>query len=273
MDPDALRDRIQRDRDAGWVPFLAVGSAGTVNTGALDPLDAIAQACGAPGGPLWFHVDGAYGAFGVLDPLIADRYSGMHRADSLALDPHKWLQVPAGTGALLVADRAALRAAYSLVPPYLRDESGDTLGWYSEYGIEQTRAFRALPLWAAIAARGRAGVAADVAACTRTARRLAELVEHTPDLQTAAPVQVSIAAFRYVPPGAHPDQVDHVNAALPAAVQARGAAFVTGTVFDGRPILRACVINPATSERELRLLLDEVRAAGAQLINQAPTRE
>jgi glutamate/tyrosine decarboxylase-like PLP-dependent enzyme len=159
MDPGALRELIARDRDAGLAPFLVVGSAGTVNTGAIDPLEAVADACGAPGGALWFHVDGAYGAFGVLDPLIAARYAGMERADSLALDPHKWLQTPMGVGALLVADRGLLRSAYSLVPPYLRDESGDALGWYSEYGIEQTRPFRALPGGA-----GRGGVHARGAA-------------------------------------------------------------------------------------------------------------
>ena len=265
LDPQALRALIAADRDAGHLPFLVVGSAGTVNTGAIDPLDQIAGECGAPGGPIWFHVDGAYGAFGVLDPLLSARYAGMGRADSLALDPHKWLQVPAGVGALLVADRALLRAAFSLVPPYLRDEGGDALGWYSEYGIEQTRPFRALPVWASIAARGRAGLVRDIAACTSAARRLAELVGQTADLEVVAPVEVSIAAFRYAPAGAAPEVVDRVNAALPGVIQARGAAFVTGSVYQGRPILRACVINPRTGEREVRLLVDEARAAAAAL--------
>lgn len=266
LDPEALRALIAADREAGYVPFLAVGSAGTVNTGAIDPFEQIAQACGAPHGPVWFHVDGAYGAFGVLDPLLSARYAGMQLADSLALDPHKWLQVPVGVGALLVADRAQLRAAFSLVPPYLRDESGDALGWYSEYGIEQTRPFRALPVWASIAARGRAGLMRDIVACTGAARRLAQLVEQAPDLEPAAPVEVSIAAFRYAPRGVSARLVDRVNAALPAAIQARGATFVTGSVYQGRPILRACVINPRTGEREVRLLVDEARAAGAALL-------
>lgn len=266
LDPQALEVLIARDRADGFLPFLAVGSAGTVNTGAIDPLERIAQACGAPGGRVWFHVDGALGAFGVLDPLLADQYAGMAQADSLALDPHKWLQVPVGVGALLVADRAQLRSSFSLVPPYLRDESGDALGWYSEYGIEQTRPFRALPVWASIAARGRTGVARDVAACTGAARRLAQLVDQAPDLEVAAPVATSIAAFRYAPPGASPEMVDRVNAALPAAIQARGAAFVTGSVYQGRPILRACIINPLTGEAQLRLLVDEARAAGAALL-------
>jgi glutamate/tyrosine decarboxylase-like PLP-dependent enzyme len=264
MDTGALRAVVAEDRAAGGVPFLAVASAGTVNTGAIDPLDEAADVCAAAG--LWLHVDGAYGAFGILDPRLAGLYRGMERADSLAVDPHKWLQVPAGVGALLVRDREALRAAYSLVPPYLRDEGGDGLGWYSEYGIEQTRAPRSLPVWAALAARGRAGVAADVAACTASARRLAALVADAPDLEPAAPAGVSMVAYRYAPPGAPAGAVDRVNAALPAAIQARGRAFVTGSVYGGRPILRACVINPRTGEQHLRALVEETRAAGAALM-------
>jgi glutamate/tyrosine decarboxylase-like PLP-dependent enzyme len=264
MDPAALRALIAEDRAAGRTPFFAVATAGTVNTGALDPLDQIADACADEN--LWLHVDGAYGAFGVLDAALAPNYRGMARADSLALDPHKWLQVPAGVGALLVREPAALRAAHSLVPPYLRDGGADPLGWYSEYGIEQTRAPRALPLWATLAARGRTAIAADVNACTATARRLADLIAEDPHLEAAAPVEVSIAAYRYNPPGTDPAAVDRVNAALPAAIQARGRAFVTGSVYGGRPILRACVINPATGEQHLRALLEETRAAGAHLL-------
>jgi len=274
MDVEALRELIARDRAAGRVPFLVVASAGTVNTGAIDPLEQIADVCGSPGGEggVWLHIDGAYGAFGAVDARVSARYAGMARADSLALDPHKWLQVPIGVGALLVADRALLRSAFSLVPPYLRDESGDALGWLSEYGIEQTRQFRALPVWASIAARGRAGVAADVAACNETAQVLARIVEETPDLELAAPVELSIVAFRYAPAGVAPEQVDEVNAALPAAIQERGMAFVTGTVYQGRPVLRACVLNPETREEHVRLLVAEARAAGAELLAGATTR-
>lgn len=268
MDVAALRALIARDREAGRVPFLVVASAGTVNTGAIDPLEQVARVCGAPGGEdgVWLHVDGAYGAFGVLDARVADQFEGLPRADSLALDPHKWLQVPIGVGALLVADREQLRSAFSLVPAYLRDESGDALGWLSEYGIEQTRQFRALPVWASIAARGRAGVARDVAACNEAARELARAVREQEQLELAAPVPLSIVAFRYAPAGVERARVDRVNAALPAAIQRRGAAFVTGSVYQGRPILRACVLNPATRPEHVRLLVREVCAAGAQLL-------
>jgi glutamate/tyrosine decarboxylase-like PLP-dependent enzyme len=263
LDPRALAAAVAADRAAGALPFLAVGSAGTVTTGALDPLAALAEVCANAG--LWFHVDGAYGAFGVLDPEISWRYAGMERADSLALDPHKWLQVPAGVGCVLVRDRPGLREAFSFVPPYLRDDSGDPLGWYSEYGIEQTRPFRALPVWASIAARGRAGVAADITACTDAARRLAHLVEKDPDFELAAEAEVSIVAFRYRPEGLGPAEADRITAALPTAIQLRGRAFVTGSHYAGRPVLRACLINPEVGGAELELLLAEARAAAAGL--------
>jgi glutamate/tyrosine decarboxylase-like PLP-dependent enzyme len=263
LDAAALREAIAADRAAGALPFLAVGSAGTVTTGAIDPLREIADACAES--EIWFHVDGAYGAFGVLDPVIADRYAGMELADSVALDPHKWLQVPAGVGCVLVRDRAQLRETYSLVPPYLRDDSGDPLGWYSEYGIEQTRPFRALSVWAALAARGRNGVASDIAACTSAARRLDELVAKDPDFELAAETEVSIVAFRYSPAGIDDAEADRITHALAMAIQQRGRVFITDSLYRGRPVLRACLINPTVGEAELNLLLEEARAAAAGL--------
>jgi glutamate/tyrosine decarboxylase-like PLP-dependent enzyme len=266
LDPAALRDLVAADRAAGAVPFLVAGSAGTVTTGAVDPLAEIAAVCAESG--LWFHVDGAYGAFGVLDPEIAHRYAGIELADSVALDPHKWLQVPAGVGCLLVRDREQLRESFSLVPPYLRDDSSDPLGWYSEYGIEQTRPFRALPVWASLAARGRAGVAADIAACTRAARLLDALVAKSGDFELAAETEVSIVAFRFSPAGIEEAEADRITHGLASAIQARGKAFITDSRFRDRPVLRACLINPAVGEPELRLLLDEARAAAAMLAGQ-----
>jgi glutamate/tyrosine decarboxylase-like PLP-dependent enzyme len=266
LDVAALRAAIADDRAAGALPFLAVGSAGTVTTGAVDPLREIAAVCAESG--LWFHVDGAYGAFGVLDPVIAERYDGMDLADSVALDPHKWLQVPAGVGCLLVRDRVQLRETFSLVPPYLRDDSGDPLGWYSEYGIEQTRPFRALSVWAALAARGRGGVASDIAACTAAARRLDELVAKDPDFDLAAETEVSIVAFRYRPAGMDDAEADRITHALAREIQARGRVFITDSLYRGRPVLRACLINPVVGETELRSLLGEARAAAAELAGQ-----
>ncbi|MFE6747986.1 pyridoxal phosphate-dependent decarboxylase family protein [Kitasatospora purpeofusca] len=273
LDPAGLRAAIARDRAAGLLPFLVVASAGTVGTGAVDAFDPIADLCAEE--RLWLHVDGAYGAFGVLDPEIAHRYAGLARADSLALDPHKWLGVPVDCGCALVRDPAELRAAFSLVPSYLRDEAAGELGWFSEYGTEQTRPFRALKVWATIAHRGRDGLAADIARTTALARRLGELVTADPDLELLAEVQTSIVAFRLRPAdptgttgsaGSALDEaaLDALNRELPAAVQRRGRAFLTGARLDGREILRACLLNPATTEEDLAVLLAEVKAAGRE---------
>ena len=263
LDTDALRTAVARDRAEGLLPFLVVASAGTVGTGAVDAFDPIADLCAEE--QLWLHVDGAYGAFGVLDPVIAHRYAGLERADSLALDPHKWLGVPVDCGCALVRDTDELRGTFSLVPSYLRDEAAGELGWFSEYGMEQTRPFRSLKVWATIAHRGRQGVSDDIARCTALARRLGELVEADPELELLAPVQTSIVAFRHRAGGRADAAVNAVNRDLPVAVQLRGRVFVTGALLGGREMLRACLLNAATTEADLELLIAEVRAAGDAL--------
>ncbi len=263
LDTDALRAAIAADRASGSLPALLVGSAGTVNTGAIDPLDELADVAAAEG--LWFHVDGAYGALGVLDPAIADRYRGMERADSLVLDPHKWLGVPVDAGCALVRRADDLRDAFSLIPPYLRQDAGAPLGTFAEYGVEQTRPFRALKTWATIAARGRAGIAAQVVRANALARELAALVEREPELELAAAPETSIVAFRARPANCPPERLEALNGALPEAVQARGRAFVTGTVFDGRETLRACILHPETRSEHLATLVAEVVEAARAL--------
>ncbi|MFJ9774937.1 pyridoxal phosphate-dependent decarboxylase family protein [Kitasatospora sp. NPDC101157] len=264
LDPAELRAAVERDRAAGLLPFLVVASAGTVGTGAVDEFDPIADLCEEQG--LWLHVDGAYGAFGRLDPAIAHRYAGLERADSLALDPHKWLGVPVDCGCALVRDTGELRGTFSLVPSYLRDEAAGALGWFSEYGTEQTRPFRALKVWATIAHRGRTGLARDIARCTALARRLGELVEADEELELLTEVQTSIVAFRHRAPGLDGAGLDTLNRALPVAVQQRGRVFVTGARFDGREMLRACLLNATTTEEDLHLLLAEVKAAARTLL-------
>lgn len=256
LDAVALRASIAADRASGAVPAVLVGSAGTVNAGLIDPLEALADVAAAEG--LWFHVDGAYGAFGVLDPAIATRFRGMERADSLALDPHKWLGVPVDAGCALVRRGNDLRDAFSLIRPYLRQNAGEPVGTFAEYGVEQTRPFRALKTWATIAARGREGIAAQVTRANELARELAALVERAPELELAASPETSIVAFRARSAGCTRARLDEVNRALPEAVQARGRAFVTGTVFGGRETLRACILHPATGSEHLATLVAEV---------------
>jgi aromatic-L-amino-acid/L-tryptophan decarboxylase len=263
LDAPELRKRIARDRAEGLLPMLLVGSAGTVNTGAIDPLEALADVAAAE--RIWFHVDGAYGALGVLDPSIAERFRGMERADSLTLDPHKWLGVPVDAGCVLVRRGADLRDAFSLIPPYLRQGSGAGLGTFAEYGLEQTRPFRALKTWATIAALGRSGVARNVAHANALARELAGRVEREPELELAATPETSIVAFRARPAGCPEERLEPLNRALPETVQARGRAFITGTVFEGRETLRACILHPYTTSEHLRTLVAEVVGAGREL--------
>lgn len=255
LDVRALRAMLADDDTA----FCVAASAGTVNTGAVDPLDEIADVATEHG--LWFHVDGAYGAFGILGPDPDPGYAGMRRADSLAIDPHKWLGVPVDCGCVLLRDVSAARDAFSLVPAYLRDESADGFGWFSEYGIEQTRPFRALRAWATISHLGRSGVASLIARTVGLARTLGTMVDAADDFELLAPVVNSITAFRYKPSGVPLARLNAVNQALPAAVQHRGNAFITGTRLGGVEALRACVLHPDTTESDLTVLLDELRAA------------
>ena len=201
----------------------------------------------------------------MLDPAIAHRFRGMERADSLALDPHKWLGVPVDAGCALVGRGDHLRDAFSLIPPYLRQDTGSPVGTFAEYGPEQTRPFRALKTWATIAARGRAGLAAQIARANRLAHELATLVQREPELKLAAPPETSIVAFRARPAGCPRSRLDDLNRALPEAVQARGRAFITGTVLGGRETLRACILHPDTGSKHLAILVSEVVATAREL--------
>jgi glutamate/tyrosine decarboxylase-like PLP-dependent enzyme len=268
MDVEALRAAVARDRAAGRRPFCVAASAGTVNTGAIDPLDEVAAFCRAE--DLWFHVDGAYGAVGVADPALAPRYAGLGRADSLALDPHKWLSVPVECGCALVRDGRLLRDTWSLVPPYLRTEDGKGFGglpWYSEYGFQQTRGFRALKLWMTLQHLGRQGVAALVHRHVALAQHLASAVDAAPDLERVAPAPLSVVCFRYAPPGWSADgaRLDALNKLLVERVQAEGRVFLTGTVLRGRFALRACVLHYGTIEEDVDVLVETVRETGGRL--------
>jgi len=268
MDAPALRAAIVADRAAGRRPFCVAASAGTVGTGAVDPLADLADVCDAEG--LWLHVDGAYGAVAAAVPECRARYAGLARAHSVAVDPHKWLSVPVECGAVFVRDGRLLREAFSLVPPYLRTEPDRGFGglpWFSEYGIQQTRGFRALKLWMTLKHLGRDGVQALVGRHLALARHLADLVDAAPDLERLAPVELSIVCFRYAPPRLRGDAegLDDLNKRVMEAVQASGSAFLSQTTLGDRFALRACVLHYATSEADVAALVEIVRETGARL--------
>jgi aromatic-L-amino-acid decarboxylase len=265
MRPDRLREQIRDDIADGAVPVAVVASAGTVNTGAIDPLDAIADACADH--DVWLHVDGSYGGPAIL---LLDRYrafrAALQRVDSLALDPHKWLYVPVDAGLVLLRDRAAARDAFSLVPPYLRtdDDPGGVGGpvWFSEFGFDQTRPFRALKVWMMLKHLGTGGYRDLIAHDLSVAERLAAGVTDDPDLELLAG-GLSVVCFRCRPVGWTGDarELDDLNRHVLSAVQLGGGAFLAGTTVDGVFALRACVVNPGSRATDADAVVAEVRAA------------
>ena len=257
-----LEAALLRDRAAGYVPMAVAASAGTTNTGAIDPLTELADLCAAHG--VWLHVDGAYGAPAILTTRYHDVLSPLARADSVALDPHKWLYVPVEAGLVLVRSGAAMRDTFSLVPPYLRtDNSLEGVGgppWFSEFGFQQTRGFRALKVWMTLKHHGLDGYRALMEHDLALADRLAAQIQAAPDLELLA-AGLSVVCFRVAPPAiaSQADQLDELNRRVLAAVQMGGQAFVTGTTVRGQFALRACVVNPRTSPEDVDLLVRLVR--------------
>ncbi|MBO0782041.1 MAG: amino acid decarboxylase, partial [Ktedonobacteraceae bacterium] len=264
MDVAALRAAIQADRTMGRQPFCVAASAGTVNTGAIDPLSHLADLCAEES--LWLHIDGAYGAVGKVDPQVAPLFDGMERAQSVAIDPHKWLSVPVECGCALVSDKHLLRETFSLVPPYLQLEEGKGfahLPWFSEYGFQQTRNFRALKVWMVLQATGRQGLRQRIHQHNMLAQHLAALIDAAPDFERLAPVTLSIVCFRYLPPELKDDgaAIEQMNRALLPLLQSAGEAFLTSTVLHGQFALRACILHDATTLDDLTILLESVRHA------------
>ena len=258
MDMAALRSAIADDRAAGHRPACVVASAGTVNTGSIDPLGEIADICAAEG--LWFHVDGAYGGFGILADQVTPLYDGLARADSVAVDPHKWLSLPVECGCAIVRDRSAMRETFSLVPPYLRDDTA--LPWFSEFGIQQTRGFRALKAWMTIQAVGAAGYRRELTRQVALARTLQAKVRARASLELVSDGPLSVTCFRVVSTGLDAAATDALNHAVIERIQADGRVFLTSTVLDGRVALRACIVNFRTQDVDLDVLLDAIEAAG-----------
>jgi aromatic-L-amino-acid/L-tryptophan decarboxylase len=263
MDVERLREQIIEDRAAGLRPFCVVASAGTVDTGAIDPLDELADLCAEQG--LWLHVDGAYGAFGILDARVAHLYKGIERVHSLATDQHKWLSVPIDCGCALVRDGSALYDTFSLTSASADEHEP----WLSEYTLQRTRRFRALEVWAILRSAGRNGIARAIAGNNAMAALLAQLVEVEPALELVSSGPLSIVRFRYVPSElrAEPELLDQLNKLLVHEMQHSGRAFLTSTRFQGKEVLRACLVNYMTTEDDIRAIFAEVLRVGNIIVN------
>jgi len=264
---DELRRALAADREAGYRPMLVVGTAGSVSTGAIDPLGEIAGICREAG--VWFHVDGAYGGFAAADPEAPAELRALSLADSVALDPHKWLYAPLEAGALLVRDRERLRDAFSYHPPYYH--FGTEATNFVDLGPQNSRGFRALKVWLALRQAGRDGYTRMIADDIRLSRRLSELVAKRPELELVTQ-SLSITTFRYVPEPlpekvgteSRGDYLNRLNQRLLERIQVSGEAFVSNAVVDGRFLLRACIVNFRTAPPDLEALVELVIRLGAE---------
>ena len=258
-----LREAIASDRAAGRVPLAVVATSGTVNTGSIDPLPEIAALCGEHG--LWMHIDGAYGALAAL--AVPERFAGLKTADSLSLDPHKWLYQPLDCGVLLFKDEQAARLAFSYTGDYARPLAEDPLETFAffEESLELSRRFRALKLWLSLRYHGLDAFRRAIRADLHHAQLLAREVVASARLELCAPVVLSAVCFRYRPEGEAPD-ADRLNAAILKRVIERGRVYLSNATLAGRFVLRACFVNHRTTELDVAEIVPEVLAAAQEVL-------
>ena len=261
-----LRTRINTDLGNGFRPFCVIASAGTVNTGVVDPLKEIADV--AREFDLWLHVDGAYGAPGVLDQSKSELFAGLERADSVSLDPHKWLFVPVDAGCLLFRDPVAAATAFSTEEAdYIKVHglTEDAAFAYWDYGVELSRRFRALKVWLTLGYYGSRRLAEAISEDNALAAYFGELVSVADDFELLAPVELSICCFRYVVKNASESELDRLNEKIMATVQKGGRAYLSNATVNGKFALRACITNFRTTKADIEETLATVREAAANL--------
>ncbi|MGM0561805.1 MAG: pyridoxal phosphate-dependent decarboxylase family protein [Pseudomonadota bacterium] len=269
MDVAALRRAVARDRAAGHQPACVIATAGTVNTGAIDDLQAIADFCVDEG--LWLHVDGCIGALLAIAPEGQALIQGMKRADSIALDPHKWLHAPFEVGCALVRDADAHYGSFTLTPEYLENAPrGIASGaWLHDFGLQTSRGFRALKVWMALEEQGVAKFGRLIDQDLAHARYLSERIEATPDLSMCFPTAINIVCFRYDPGGLPEPSLKRLNTEIMVRMQEAGIAAVSDTTVQGRHCLRAAITNHRTTRADLDILIDEVLRQGETLMGEA----
>jgi aromatic-L-amino-acid/L-tryptophan decarboxylase len=268
MDVSALRRKVEADTAAGEVPFLVVGTAGSVSTGAVDPLPEISALCKEYG--LWFHLDGAYGGFAAAVPQAHNDLRGLPLADSVAVDPHKWLYAPLEAGCALVRDSEMLRATFAYHPSYYHFEERVTN--YVDYGPQNSRGFRALKVWLALKQVGAVGYRNMIAEDIRLSQAMAQAISRHAELQLMTQ-ELSITTFRYVPSDLRarlrePEvelHLDSLNRELVDRLQRGGEAFISNAVVDGRYVLRACIVNFHTAQADVEAVPDIVARVGHEV--------
>jgi glutamate/tyrosine decarboxylase-like PLP-dependent enzyme len=269
IDLEALERKVAGDRAAGMIPFCVIATAGTINTGAIDDMNAIADFCRRE--KLWFHVDGAIGAVGILAANVKDQLAGIERADSIALDLHKWMHVPFEAGCVLVRDPVAHRDSFSLIPEYLQrdaDAGGLASGslWFSDYGLQLTRQFRALKVWMSIKEHGLDRFGRMMARNVEQAHYLGHRVEETASLELTAPIGLDIVCFRFNPGDMGVAALNKLNQSILIALQESGIAAPSYTTLRGVYCLRVAISNHRSRFEDFDVLVKEVARFGRDLM-------
>ncbi len=269
---DDLVAKITADLEAGYLPFCVVANAGTVNTGAVDPLAEIREI--ADRFQLWMHVDGSYGAFAVLAKSARKFFAGLERADSIALDPHKWLYLPVDVGCVIYRAPEIARAAFAHEAEYTRiiGEKADEAFAFWDYGPELSRRFRALKVWMLLKGVGLDSLGEAIESNLACARYLESMVRASDDFEMVAPVELSIFCLRHVPVqlrNKSPQAIDAFNERLLIALQRDGSSYLSNATLAGRFALRGCVLNYRTTLRDMEILLDDLRRVAGSLPNSA----
>lgn len=263
MDLAALEAAIAADRGAGLTPFFIAGTAGSVDVGAIDNLNALADI--AQRESLWFHVDGAFGALAMLAPDIAPRLKGIERADSIAFDFHKWAQVPYDAGFILVRDGMLHHDTFAAPAAYLKRETrGMAAGspWPCDFGPDLSRGFRALKTWFTIQVYGAEKLGQVISGTCGLAQYLKQRIESSPQLELLTPVSLNIVCFRYCGPGVDQSNSDRINADIVVALQESGIAAPSTTVINGQLAIRAAIVNHRTNETDIDALVKATIAFG-----------
>jgi glutamate/tyrosine decarboxylase-like PLP-dependent enzyme len=266
IDIRLLREMIREDRGRGLTPICVIGCAGTVNTGATDPLGELADFCKEE--HLWFHVDGAFGALAALSPGVRHIVKGMERADSLAFDMHKWMYLQYEVGCTLVRDAEIHRRAFTLTPDYLEHTTRGIGGsdiWLSDYGVQLSRGFRALKVWMSVKEHGIAKFGRLIQQNVDQARHLESLIRAMPQLQLLAPVALNIVCFRFTGGMRSEEAIDALNKELLLRLHEGGVAAPSYTLIGGRYALRVCVTNHRSRREDFDVLVKEVARLGSLL--------
>jgi aromatic-L-amino-acid decarboxylase len=267
LDPGEVARAVAEDRARSLRPFLIVGNAGTVDVGAIDPLDELADLAAREN--MWFHVDGAFGAAAILAPNLAPLLRGIERADSIAFDFHKWLHAPYDAGCILVRDGELHRATFAWTPSYLmRMPRGPASGapWFTDFTMDLSRGFRALKIWFLMKEQGARAIGAAIEENVRQARALGDAIDSDDRLELLAPVQLNVVCFRYRVPGMSDGELDRFNDELVLRLQESGIAVTSSTNVGSRRAIRVNITNHRTRDEDLAILVDALKRLAAEML-------